>query len=268
MTTKIGLIGAGNMAEALVKGIISAQLAPCQDIVLADINQQRLKAISKTYGTAFVSTNEEVVDQSDIIILAVKPQNIAEVLKQITSKINEKKLLISIAAGVQLSLLKSSLSKDTRIIRVMPNTPALVLSGMTAICSDGVSEDDLKTAERIFSAIGKIVVVKEVYIDAITGLSGSGPAYVAVIIEALTDGGVLMGLPRNIAQELVMQTISGTVRLISETKEHPCLIKDKVTSPGGTTIHGLYALEKGGLRATLMSAVKAASLRSQELGKK
>ncbi len=264
---KIGFIGAGNMAEAIIKGILKAGLYPPSNIILADINQDRLLDLHKKYGPQAAKNNSDLVTQSDIIIFAVKPQIITNVLKEIAPEINKHKLLISIAAGIKLSLFKTHVGEDIRIIRVMPNTPALVLKGITAICSDGATQDDIEKTKHIFSSIGSIVIIKENLMDVTTGLSGSGPAYVAMIIEALTDGGVLMGLPREISQELALQTVSGTAHLLMESKKHPALLKDMVSSPGGTTIQGIYALEKGGLRASLMEAIKLATIRSQELGK-
>ena len=264
---KIGFIGAGNMAEALIKGILKAGLYSPKNILLSDINQDRLLDLQKKYGAQAAKNNMDLVTQSDIIIFAVKPQIIAPVLKEIAPEINKHKLLISIAAGIKLSLFKTHGGEDIRIIRVMPNTPALVLKGITAICSDGAAQDDIEKTKHIFSSIGSVVIIKENLMDVTTGLSGSGPAYVAMIIEALTDGGVLMGLPREISQELALQTVSGTSHLLMESKKHPALLKDMVSSPGGTTIQGIYALEKGGLRASLMEAIKLATIRSQELGK-
>ncbi|MEW5802794.1 MAG: pyrroline-5-carboxylate reductase [bacterium] len=263
---KIGFIGAGNMAEALIRGTLKANLLPPEKIAAADVSRERLSELSERYGIVGVKSNSEVVAQADVIILAVKPQVMRSVLTEIgRSELTESKLFISIAAGIQLSLLSSCLPAAKRIIRVMPNTPALVLQGMTAICSDAATEEDLKTVERIFSSVGRTVFVHEGLIDAVTGLSGSGPAYVAIMIEALTDGGVLLGLPRKTSQELALQTVLGTVRLLMEG-HHPAVLKDMVSSPGGTTIHGIYALEKAGVRASFMDAIKLAAMRSKELG--
>jgi len=264
---RIGFIGAGNMAEALMKGIVKAKVTSAQQIILSDINQNRLQNLEKRYGARIAKDNSDLIDQCDTVVLAVKPQIMKNILQEISPAVKRDKLFISIAAGIQLAFLKTYLGEETRVIRVMPNTPALVLQGMTAICSDGVVEDDIKRAEQIFSAVGQIVVIKESLIDAVTGLSGSGPAYIAIAIEALTDGGVLMGLPRQIAQGLAIQTVLGTAQLLKSSQDQPIHIKNMVSSPGGTTIHGIHALEKGGLRASLIEAVRAATVRSQELGK-
>jgi len=263
---KIGFIGAGNMGEALIRGILKANLAAPKEIIVTDISRERLLDLGERYGIVGAGNNSDVAAQSEVIILAVKPQIMSDILKEISQGVNESTLLISIAAGIKLSLLRACLPDGGRIIRVMPNTPVLVLEGMTAICTDGADEDDLKKVEQIFSAVGRTVVVRESMIDAVTGLSGSGPAYVAIMVEALTDGGVLMGLPRKVSQELALQTVLGTIRLLMDAHHHPAALKDMVSSPGGTTIHGIYALEKGGLRASLMEAIKMAAMRSKELG--
>ncbi|MEW6381038.1 MAG: pyrroline-5-carboxylate reductase [bacterium] len=263
----IGFIGAGNMGEALIKGILKAQLASPHEIVITDASRMRRAELGDRYNVTVTESNSEAAARSEVIILAVKPQIIHGVLQEIHDSADlSGKLLISIAAGVRLSSLRACLTQDARIIRVMPNTPALVLEGMTAICSDGASQEDLAVTERIFSAVGKVAVVGENLIDAVTGLSGSGPAYVAVMIEALSDGGVLMGLPRKTAQELALQTVLGTARLLMDAQYHPAVLKDMVSSPAGTTIQGIHALEKGGLRACLMEAVRSATVRSKELG--
>lgn len=267
MGGKIGFIGGGNMAEALIKGIIKSEIYTKSDILVADIQENRLEHLRNHYGVKTTIRNQEVINLADIIILAVKPQILSSVLKDITLVTSSNNLFISIVAGVSIFSLKAQLGQKTRLVRVMPNTPALVLEGMTAICSNEVNEDDLKVAEQIFSAVGRVIVLDEQFIDAVTGLSGSGPAYIAMIIEALSDGGVLAGLPRKIAQELALQTILGTVRLVMETHQHPASLKDMVASPGGTTIYGISALEKGGLRASLIEAVRSATLRSQELSR-
>ena len=262
----VGFIGAGNMAEALMRGILKTGIVSPQDIVIADIDQNRITCLQEKYSVQVAQNNRDLVSRAEIVILSVKPQVISDVLKEITSSVEQRTLLISIAAGITLSFLKAHLPHNVRIVRVMPNTPALVLEGMTAICSDGVNEEDMKRAEQIFSAVGRVVIIRETLIDAVTGLSGSGPAYVAVLVEALTDGGVLMGLPRNVSQNLALQTVLGSVRLLMDSQEHPAHLKDRVSSPGGTTIHGIYALEKGGFRASLIEAVRSATIRSQELG--
>lgn len=205
--------------------------------------------------------------EAGIIILSVKPQVIEKVLAEIAPVVDDKKLIISIAAGVSLAKIENALKKGSRVVRVMPNTPALVLAGVAALTrGNSATNEDVSFAKVIFDSVGRSVVVDEKLMDAVTGLSGSGPAYVFMIIDALSDAGVKVGLPRQLALELAAQTVYGSAKMVLETKEHPAKLRDMVTSPGGTTIEGLHALEKGKLRATLMNAVEAATARSKELG--
>ncbi len=202
------------------------------------------------------------------MILAVKPQIIASVLREIAPVLTRRKLLISLAAGVSTAALRGHLGKDARLIRVMPNTPALVLEGVTAIArADGLEAEDLEIASEIFSAVGRVVVLEEDLMDAVTGLSGSGPAYIALVIESLADGGVKMGLDRVTAMTLATQTVLGSAKLLLETGLHPGALKDMVSSPGGTSIAGIAALEEGGVRTTFIKAVERATQRSRELGR-
>ncbi len=202
------------------------------------------------------------------MILAVKPQIIASVLREIAPVLTRRKLLISLAAGVSTAALRGHLAKDARLIRVMPNTPALVLEGVTAIArADGLEAEDLEIASEIFSAVGRVVVLEEDLMDAVTGLSGSGPAYIALVIESLADGGVKMGLDRVTAMTLATQTVLGSAKLLLETGLHPGALKDMVSSPGGTSIAGIAALEEGGVRTTFIKAVERATQRSRELGR-
>ncbi len=263
----VGFVGGGNMGEALIKGLLGANLVPAGSIHATDVRLDRLKQLDRQYGIQVSSDNAELVRRSDIVILAVKPQIMDAVLKEIAPAVTRKKLLISIAAGVSTSKIRAVLHKDARLIRVMPNTPALVLEGVTAIAkADGLEPDDLDTAGEIFSAVGRVVVLDEGLMDAVTGLSGSGPAYVAVVIESLADGGVRMGLDRITAMTLATQTVLGAAKLLLETGLHPGALKDMVSSPGGTSIAGIAALEEGGIRTTFIKAVERATERSRELG--
>lgn len=264
----IGFIGAGNMAEALMNGLISSHTVSPASILASDRNMERLAVIAEGYKIKAMNSNAEVAAGSDIVILAVKPQDIANVLTEIREEVKGK-LIISIAAGVKTEKIADILLTPARVIRVMPNTPALVLSGATALfMGEGCTKDDEKVAVRIFDAVGKTVVLKdEALMDAVTGLSGSGPAYVFLILEALADAGVRMGLPRETASLLANQTVYGASKMVMETKRHPAELKDMVASPGGTTIAGLKKLEDGKLRASIMDAVEAATLRSRELSK-
>jgi pyrroline-5-carboxylate reductase len=263
----VGFVGGGNMGEALIKGLLGANLVPAGSIHATDVRLDRLKQLDRQYGIQVSSDNAELVRRSDIVILAVKPQIMDAVLKEIAPAVTRKKLLISIAAGVSTAKIRAVLHKDARLIRVMPNTPALVLEGVTAIAkADGLEPDDLDTAGEIFSAVGRVVVLDEALMDAVTGLSGSGPAYVAVVIESLADGGVRMGLDRITAMTLATQTVLGAAKLLLETGLHPGALKDMVSSPGGTSIAGIAALEEGGIRTTFIKAVERATERSRELG--
>lgn len=265
---KVGFVGAGNMGEALIKGLVESSLVPAEAIVIADSRAARAQQIAEQYGVRAAGDNTALVREADVVILAVKPQIMAPVLREIMPALTNRPLLVSIAAGVSTATIQAVLGKYPRLIRVMPNTPALVLEGATAIArSEELEPDDLETAQEIFTAVGRVVVLEEELMDAVTGLSGSGPAYVAIVIESLADGGVKMGLDRVTAMTLATQTVLGAARLIAETGVHPGALKDMVSSPGGTTIAGIAALEEGGIRTTFIRAVERATLRSRELGR-
>jgi pyrroline-5-carboxylate reductase len=264
---RVAFLGAGNMGEALIKGLTQSGLVPTGSITASDPRADHLVQIAKRYGIKAIADNATLIGGADVIILAVKPQIMAAVLKEIAPVVDEGKLLISIAAGVSTRKLRDQLGKPARLIRVMPNTPALVLEGVTAIArAEGLKPGDLEAAQELFAAVGKVVVLDESAMDAVTGLSGSGPAYVAMAIEALADGGVKMGLDRATAMTLAAQTVLGSARLILDTGVHPGQLKDMVSSPGGTTIAGIAALEECGLRHAFIQAVERATLRSRELG--
>jgi pyrroline-5-carboxylate reductase len=269
---RIGFLGGGNMAEAIVKGLVASKSVASKNILIADVSSQRLNFLRKEYKVETASNNRDVTEKSDIVILAVKPQIMDEVLEEMRDIDLGKKLLISVAAGYSILAIESILKRDqekkkARVIRTMPNTPALVLEGATAITpGTDADKNDLKMAHFLFSSVGKTVDVTEKQIDAVTGLSGSGPAYIFMIIEALADGGVKMGLSRDVANTLSIQTVLGAAKLAQQSGLHPGELKDRVASPGGTTIAGIHALESGALRATLMDAVEAAAMRSEELG--
>jgi pyrroline-5-carboxylate reductase len=265
---KVGFIGSGNMGEALIKGLVSANVVPAEAIYASDVRLERLRELDRQYGIQLAANNVELVRQADVVILAVKPQIMTGVLKEIASVLTKRRLLISIAAGVSTARIRADLGKDARLIRVMPNTPALVLEGVTALAkADGLEPDDMDTAGEIFSAVGRVVILDEDLMDAVTGLSGSGPAYVAVVVESLADGGVKMGLDRITAMTLATQTVLGAAKLLLETGLHPGALKDMVSSPGGTSIAGIAALEEGGVRTTFIRAVERATQRSRELGR-
>lgn len=260
----IAFVGSGNMAEALIKGLI--QVIPSDRIVAADVAPQRRQTIRDRYQIQVSAENYDVVKNADIIILAVKPQVIPAVLPEIAPEVTDRQLVISIAAGVKIAAIQAALP-TARVIRVMPNVAALVHAAVTAI-SPGTraTETDLQMAQDIFHAVGETVVVGEHLMDAVTGLSGSGPAYVFAAINALADGGVKAGLPRDAALKLAAHTVYGAAKMLIETGEHPMQLRDLVTSPGGTTIAGLHALQRDGFSAALMNAVETAAQRSYELG--
>lgn len=264
----IGFIGAGNMAETLLGGLISSNQSKSEHIICSDVRQPRLDELAKQYGIQTTTDNKEVIKASEIIIYAVKPQIIAEVFKETADILDTSKLIISIAAGVPMAAIESLLHKDLRLIRSMPNVCVAVKEGATAIAAGAhANAEDIDMAMAIFNSVGRCIFLKENHLlDAVTGLSGSGPAYIFMIVDALADAGVKMGLSREDARELASQTVLGAAKMLLETKLHPAQLKDMVTSPGGTAIAGLHTLEKGGIRTTLINGVEAATLRSKELG--
>ncbi len=268
---KIGFIGAGNMAEAIIKGLLNASILDSKSVWATDVRKERLDAIKSDFKINVTQDNRELVKKCDVLVLAVKPQNMEEVCQEIGDLVTEKKLVISVAAGVAIETIESFLQgkkkKKIAVVRTMPNTPAVVQEGATALSAGKhVSKSDMEVAHGIFKAIGKTVDVVETHLDAVTGLSGSGPAYIFTIIEALSDAGVKVGLPRDVSDILALQTMVGSARLAQETGKHPGELKAMVTSPGGTTIYGVHALEEGGIRSILMNAVEQATKRSRELG--
>lgn len=266
---RVALVGAGNMAEALIRGLLEAGLLAPSEIVASAPRRERREELERTYGIRAVHDNQECVDGADVIVLAVKPQILDRVLREIAPAVKPEALIISIAAGFPTETIQARLGAQARICRAMPNTPAVVGAGATAIAMGAhATDDDLTRCEAIFGAVGTVTVVDESLLDAVTGLSGSGPAYVFMIIEALADAGVKVGLPRRQAQALAAQTVLGSAKLLIETGAHPGVLKDQVTSPGGTAIAGLHTLEQGGLRTTLINAVVSATERARELGLK
>jgi pyrroline-5-carboxylate reductase len=266
--TKIAIIGCGNMGEALVAGLLADGAATPAGLWVTDVVMDRLGALKQRYGIRTGGDNGEAASWADIVILAVKPQVMDRVLDELKDRLSERTLVISIAAGVPLSRIAARLGGTRKLVRVMPNTPCLIRAGASAVAAaPSVSAEERARAVRLFESVGTVVIVEERLMDAVTGLSGSGPAYVFQIIEALADGGVKMGLPRDTALTLAAQTVLGAARQLIETGEHPARLKDKVASPGGTTIAGLHALEAGGVRSALIAAIEAATKRSEELGR-
>jgi pyrroline-5-carboxylate reductase len=264
---RIGLIGAGQMATALGQGFVKAGLVATEGLLAADPDPEALERFTQATGGHTTPDNAHVAGQADVIFLAVKPQQMAGVLAGLRGKITADKLVVSIAAGIRLAALAKGLGSEVRLVRVMPNTPCLVGQGACGYClGERASADDGRLVAQLLGAVGVAYPLDEKLLDAVTGLSGSGPAFVYVIIEALSDGGVRMGLPRKVATALAAQTVRGAAEMVVATGEHPGVLKDRVASPGGTTIVGLQVLESGGLRAALIAAVEAATRRAMELG--
>ncbi|MEO3706798.1 pyrroline-5-carboxylate reductase [Trichormus azollae] len=270
MTIKFGLIGGGVMGEALLSCLIARGIYQGAEVIVSEPQAARRSFLQQQYGVAVTSDNCLVfAEVQEAVILAVKPQVFSAIAQELADilPIEHSPLIISILAGVLLKQLEAAFPQMP-VIRAMPNTPATVGAGMTAICLGAYTHPShQQKAQQIFSAVGEVVEVAETLMDAVTSLSGSGPAYVALMIEALSDGGVAAGLPREVAKKLALHTVLGTAKLIEETKLHPAELKDRVTSPGGTTIAGVSELEKAGFRSALIQAVKAAAHRSQEFGK-
>ena len=265
--TTIAMIGSGQMGEALIGGWLAAKTVPAEAIMATDASAERRDIMKRRFGVRTGTDNREAASKSSVVVLAVKPQMLDGVMKELSPALAGK-LVLSIAAGVTLKHLAGLAPKTARFVRIMPNTPVLVRDGVSALSfGSTVTDKEQQLARRLFEAVGKAVVVEEKLMDAVTGLSGSGPAYVFMAIEALADGGVKMGLPRAVADLLAAQTVLGAARMVLETGEHPAKLKNGVASPGGTTIAGLHRLEQGGLRAALMGAVEAAAKRSEELGR-
>ncbi|HAM72535.1 MAG TPA: pyrroline-5-carboxylate reductase [Verrucomicrobiales bacterium] len=264
---KIGFLGAGKMATALARGFLAAGITSPTRMTASDPFEAARLAFQKETGARTAASNLEVLRASEVLILAVKPDQVPGVLAEVRPSFKRQHLLVSIAAGVTLARLEGGLPAKSRVIRVMPNTPALVGASATGFATGkSVAPGDPALATRLFGAVGVAFQVKEQLLDAVTGLSGSGPAYVYLMIEALSDGGVAAGLPREVATRLAAQTLLGGARMVLETGLHPGALKDMVTSPGGTTIEGIHQLEKAGLRAALMNAVRAASDKARQLG--
>ena len=267
LTEKIGFIGGGKMGEALIKGIIAAGVSTPDHILVVEPDEARRSHLAGSYGVIGQADSVLIWKSCTIVILAVKPQIMKKVLAASRDMVNDRHLIISIAAGIPLAALEKGLAGRGRLIRVMPNTPALVLEAATAISAGSRSTAaDLQTATTIFEAVGKSVILEETYLDAVTGLSGSGPAYVFSFIEAMIDAGVKVGLGRDMAEKLALQTVLGSVKLAMSSQEHPAQLRAMVTSPGGTTIAGQHVLERAGFAGIIMDAVEAAVRRSRELG--
>lgn len=266
---RLGFLGSGNMAEALIRGIIEKDLWPGDHLIASDISSQRLSAVGNELGIDTTSDNRAVVTASDMIIVAVKPAQVGEILSEVADVVTAEKLIVSIAAGVTLAAIQSRLKKNIPVVRVMPNAPAMTLAGMSCLSGGAhAGPEHLAEAMKLFSGVGEALVVPEGQLDAVTALSGSGPAYLFLVIEALADAGVRVGLPRKTAEKLAAQTVLGAAKMVQATGKHPGELKDMVASPAGTTIEGLAVLEENGVRGSFIEAVDAAYRRAKELGGK
>jgi pyrroline-5-carboxylate reductase len=265
---RIGFIGGGAIAEALTRGGLNAGLMTAGQVTVGDVAAERLAYLSEKYGVATSLDTAAVAAKADVLFLTVKPQVIAKVLDTVAPAVAKKTLVISVAAGVTLAMLEEKLP-GVPVVRVMPNTPVAVGAGMSAIApGKHATAGDGEAAMAIFAAVGRAVMVNEDAMDAVTGLSGSGPSFAYVLIDALADAGVRVGFPRQLAITLAAQTLFGAAKMVLETGEHPAKLRDMVTSPGGTSIAGVHVLEQKGVRAALMDAVVAATERSREMGQK
>lgn len=265
---KILFIGGGKICEAIINGIIKSGFIDKKDIFISEPDKDRRRYIEEKIGVSVTQDNKEYLQRSNMVVLAVKPDIVSVVLKDVGNLIVKEQLIISVAAGAPIKFIESYLQKGCKVIRIMPNTPCLVGETAAGISLGKYAEKgDEELVVKMLSAVGKCFVVEEKLLDVVTGLSGSGPAFICMVIQALSDGAVKMGLQRNVANTLAAQTVFGTAKMVLESGIHPCQLKDSVITPGGTTIEGVYKLEQGGLNALLMSAVEAATIRSKELGK-
>lgn len=263
---KLAVIGAGKLGEGLLSGILGTQLAPVSHVVATVAHQPRADYLAEKYGIRTGTNNRDAVAGADLALICLKPQQVKGFLQEVKKELRKDALLISAAASVTTALIEDALSQPVRVVRAMPNTPCLIRHGMIALARGRyATEADLTIANRIFSSMGRTVTVDEKHMDAITGLSASGPAYVYTIIESLAEAGVKLGLPRELSTELSAQTLLGASALVLQTGEHPAKLKDAVTTPAGCTIDGLLELEEGGLRVTLIKAVVRAAQRARQL---
>lgn len=263
---KLAVIGAGRIGESVIAGLLDAKAILPENIIATARNAQRLERLKKQYGVQTTSDNLDAVGRADFVIIAVKPQVVSDVITQIKPALTPDHLLISVAAAVTTTLFERLLDGKIPVVRAMPNTPCFVKCGMTGVCGGKLAtQEHLDLTKRIFEAIGRCVVVEERLMDAVTGLSASGPAFIYMVIESLAEAGVKVGLPRGVATELAAQTVLGSAQMVLQTGDHPALLKDQVTTPAGCTIDGILELEEGGLRVTLIKGVVRAVRRASEL---
>ena len=263
---KLGFIGCGNMATAIISGILKNNLVPVQDIMVSDVSAQALERANRNLGVSTTSNNSEVVSNVDVLVLAVKPQFCKTVISEIAQDIPKSTIIVSIMAGLSLKKLESLFERTLKIVRTMPNTPALVLEGITAICgNDQVSTADMELVTKLFESFGIVEQVSETLMDAVVAVSGSAPAYIFMLIEAMADAAVAEGMPRDKAYRFAAQTVLGSAKMVLETGKHPAELKDMVCSPAGTTIEAVRVLEKTGFRGSIMDAMRACAEKSRKL---
>ncbi len=263
---KIGFIGTGNMGSGMIKGIISSKFIPNNNIYIFDLNKDKTNFFVDKYNIKSLNSEIEVVEKCDIIILAIKPNIYKMVLEKIKNNLNQKKIILTIAAGFSIEKVENIVGKDKKIVRTMPNTPVQVLEGMTAVTfNENINKEDREIVYKFLDSFGKSMEIAEKLMHSFTGIAGSLPAYVYMFMEALADGGVLEGIPREKSYEIIAQTVKGSAKMLLETGKHPGVLKDEVTSPGGTTIEAVKALEKGNFRGTVMEAVSACTEKSRKM---
>lgn len=263
---KIGFIGTGNMGSSIIKGILSSKFEKSENINIFDLDKEKVNNLVKEYGVNAVNNEKELVKNCDIIILSVKPHIIPIVLKNLSGNVKKDTIILTIAAGISISVIENALGEDKKVVRTMPNTPAQVLSGMTAVTfNKNIENSEKEIIFKLLNSFGKSVEIEEKLMHAYTGISGSLPAYVYMFMEALADGGVLCGMPRDKAYEIVAQTVAGSAKMLLETGKHPGQLKDEVCSPAGTTIEAVRVLENGNFRGNVIEAVAACTEKSKEM---
>jgi pyrroline-5-carboxylate reductase len=263
---EIGFVGAGAMGSALIRGLVSRGRMDPGKIAVSDLKEEALEALERDVGPFKVSPTRELPAMASFLVLAVKPGEVASALEDLAPAMGPHHLLVSIAAGVPTGFLEARLPQGVRVVRAMPNAACLLASGCTALAKGTkATAQDMERASRVFGAVGEVVEVEEKHMDAVTAVSGSGPAYVFLFAEALMEGAARMGLPWNVARILVKSTLMGAARMLKESQEHPAVLKERVCSPGGTTLAGLFALEKGGFRGLVLEAIEEATRRGREL---
>lgn len=263
---RLGVVGVGQMGEAIIRGALDAQWCRSEDIVASDVDNQRLKEIRRRYGVQDAPTHE-LPKRCSALLIAVKPQDVPDVLSQWSQGARINHLVISIAAGVRIGALVDALGQGARVIRIMPNNPCVIGMGCSAICaSEGAGEEDLEFARTLFESLGSVVEVEEKWMDAVTAISGSGPAYLYLFFEAMVEAGASLGLPWDVSRKLVLQTIKGAMGMVESTGEHPAVLRERVSSPGGTTLAALSVMESRAFRSTIWEAIRSARDRSEQLG--